>query len=70
MPTDKSPGPDGIPAQLYKEYWDDLKPIFKSVKFIWSNKKTRIKRATLMKPEAMGSLGLPNFQYYFWAAQL
>lgn len=26
MPTDKSPGPDGIPA-LYKEYWTDLKPI-------------------------------------------
>lgn len=21
-------GPDGIPAQLYKEYWTDLKPIF------------------------------------------
>ncbi len=25
---------------------------------------------TLMKPESMGGLGLPNLQYYFWAAQL
>lgn len=23
-----------------------------------------------MKPEAMGGLGLPNFQYYFWSTQL
>ena len=30
----------------------------------------RIKLLTLMKPESMGGLGLPNFQYYFWSAQL
>lgn len=34
MPIDKSPGPDGILAQLYKEYWTDLKPIFMSTLFI------------------------------------
>lgn len=39
-------------------------------KFIWSNKKPRIKILTLMKPESMGGLNLPNFQYYYWSAQL
>lgn len=31
MPLDNSPGPDSIPATLYKEYWTDLKPIFISM---------------------------------------
>lgn len=39
-------------------------------KFIWSNKKPRIKILTLMKPESMGGLNLPNFQHYYWSAQL
>ena len=48
---------------------------FKSInsplsRFIWNNKKPRISLKTLMKPESMGGLGLPNLQYYFWAAQL
>lgn len=48
---------------------------FKSInsrilRFIWNNKKPRISLMTLMKPESMGGLGLPNLQHYFWAAQL
>ena len=43
-----------------------FKPLNKYIsKFIWSNKKPRIRLTNLMKPENMGGLGLPNLQYYF-----
>ena len=57
-----------LPCYLPPEFFNTLnKPISK---FIWSNKKPRIKLVTLMKPEPMGGLGLPNLQHYFWSAQL
>lgn len=28
MPNNKSPGPDGLPAEFYKHFWDLLSPLF------------------------------------------
>ena len=28
MPNNKSPGPDGLPAEFYKHFWDILSPLF------------------------------------------
>uniref|UniRef100_A0A8K9UVS9 Reverse transcriptase domain-containing protein n=1 Tax=Oncorhynchus mykiss TaxID=8022 RepID=A0A8K9UVS9_ONCMY len=39
-------------------------------KFIWGNKKPRIKFSTLSKPESKGGLALPSLQLYYWSAQI
>ena len=39
-------------------------------KFIWDNKKPRIKFSTLSKPEPKGGLALPSLQLYYWSAQI
>lgn len=38
-------------------------------KFIWQNKKARIKYKTLLCPKERGGLNLPNLKNYYWAAQ-
>ena len=57
-----------LPCYLSTDFFNALNRQIS--KFIWCNKMHRIKLLTLMKPESMGGLGLPNFQYYFWSAQL
>lgn len=57
-----------LPCFLSVEFFKSINSSLS--RFIWNNKKPRISLKTLMKPESMGGLGLPNFQYYFWAAQL
>ncbi|KAF7646938.1 hypothetical protein LDENG_00180290 [Lucifuga dentata] len=39
-------------------------------KFIWQNKRPRIRLKTLCSPKEKGGIGLPNLKYYYWAAQL
>ena len=39
-------------------------------KFIWNNRKPRLRLSLLYLPYESGGLKLPNFQYYYWAAQL
>uniref|UniRef100_A0A8C4T7W4 Reverse transcriptase domain-containing protein n=1 Tax=Erpetoichthys calabaricus TaxID=27687 RepID=A0A8C4T7W4_ERPCA len=38
--------------------------------FIWNSKHPRIRRATLQRPQAEGGMALPNFQFYYWAANI
>ncbi len=48
-----------------------LKSIDKIIsKFIWQNKKARIKYKTLLCPKEKGGLNLPNIKYYYYSAQL
>lgn len=39
-------------------------------KFIWSNRKPRLRLSLLYLPYERGGLQLPNFLWYYWAAQL
>lgn len=39
-------------------------------KCLWSGKKSRIKFSVLQQNVSKGGLGLPNFRYYYHAAQL
>lgn len=39
-------------------------------KFIWQNKRPRIRLKILMSTKEKGGLGLPNLKLYYWAAQL
>lgn len=39
-------------------------------KFIWAGKRPRIKYKTLQLMKTDGGVCLPNFRYYYWAAQL
>uniref|UniRef100_A0A673FPW0 Reverse transcriptase domain-containing protein n=1 Tax=Sinocyclocheilus rhinocerous TaxID=307959 RepID=A0A673FPW0_9TELE len=36
--------------------------------FIWNKKTARICKALLQRPKSLGGMALPNFQYYYWAA--
>ena len=39
-------------------------------RFIWQGKRPRIRFKTIQLAKTAGGLALPNFKYYFWAAQL
>ena len=38
--------------------------------FIWNKKPPRIKRTILQRTRTMGGMALPNFMYYYWAANI
>ena len=38
--------------------------------FIWRNKLPRIKLTVLQSPLEKGGLNIPNFEYFYWAAQV
>lgn len=57
-----------IPIFLPKSYFAQLDR-FVSL-FIWNKKPARIRRASLERAKADGGLGLPNFLFYYWAANI
>uniref|UniRef100_A0A3Q3BAI7 Reverse transcriptase domain-containing protein n=1 Tax=Kryptolebias marmoratus TaxID=37003 RepID=A0A3Q3BAI7_KRYMA len=38
--------------------------------FIWNNRRARLRLSLLYLPYDRGGLGVPNFKWYYWAAQL
>lgn len=57
-----------LPCYLNSVFFKNLNSIFS--KFIWNNKKPRLKFSVLLKPKELGGASLPNFQLYFWSAQI
>lgn len=45
-----------------------MKQLF--TKFIWNNRRSRLRLSLLYLPYERGGLQLPNLQWYFWAAQI
>lgn len=57
-----------LPLPLPKEFFDKLNGIFN--RFIWNNKKPRLRLRLLYLPYERGGLQLPNLRLYYWSAQL
>lgn len=57
-----------IPIFLPKSYFAQLDRCISL--FIWNKKPARIKKASLEKAKSDGGLGLPNFLFYYWAANI
>lgn len=58
-----------IPFYLNKTFFK--KKLDKMIlKFIWNRKPARVRKEFLQRPKALGGMGLPNFQLYYWACNL
>lgn len=57
-----------LPVFLTKSFFEKLDSIISS--YIWEGKPPRIKLALLRRSRERGGLGLPDFRYYYWAANL
>lgn len=57
-----------IPVFLTKTFFISLDRKFSS--FIWNKKNARIHKAILQRPHQQRGLSLPNFQLYYWAANI
>lgn len=57
-----------IPLPVSQSYFDKLNLIFS--KFIWNNKKSRLRLRLLYLPYERGGLQVPNLKWYYWSAQL
>uniref|UniRef100_A0A3B5LGH6 Uncharacterized protein n=1 Tax=Xiphophorus couchianus TaxID=32473 RepID=A0A3B5LGH6_9TELE len=57
-----------LPVEIPKSTFDTLDKMITG--FIWQKKRPRIRLKTLQLPKPKGGLKLPNFKYYYWAAQL
>nr|XP_054755365.1 uncharacterized protein LOC129261325 [Lytechinus pictus] len=82
-PNDKTPGSDGLSANFYKCYWNELKALFeihqniffdslqsKLFRFIWSNKKDRIKRKILYNDIGDGGLKMIHTETFCQALKI
>lgn len=49
-------------------FFPQFKPQISS--FIWHKRQPRINKNILQRPRAMGGMALPNFMYYYWAANI
>ena len=56
--------PVAIPQSIFKSLEKLLS------KFIWQNKRPRVRLKILMSSKENGGLNLPNFKLYYWAAQI
>lgn len=57
-----------LPIDIPKGVFNNLDKILS--KFIWQNKRPRIRLKTLQLSKSNGGLNLPNLKFYFWAAQI
>ena len=57
-----------IPVFLPLSFFKSLDSIISS--FIWNGKQPRLRKAFLQRPKEQGGMALPNFKYYYWAANL
>uniref|UniRef100_A0A670ZAD8 Reverse transcriptase domain-containing protein n=1 Tax=Pseudonaja textilis TaxID=8673 RepID=A0A670ZAD8_PSETE len=57
-----------IPIKLPKNFFDDINKV--TLKFIWQGKKARISIKALQDAKSRGGLALPNWELYYWAANL
>uniref|UniRef100_A0A3B5QZS0 Reverse transcriptase domain-containing protein n=1 Tax=Xiphophorus maculatus TaxID=8083 RepID=A0A3B5QZS0_XIPMA len=57
-----------LPVEIPKSTFDTLDKMITG--FIWQKRQPRIRLKTLQLPKPKGGLKLPNFKYYYWAAQL
>ena len=57
-----------LPVQISPKQFSELNKIIS--RFIWQGKKPRIRFKTLQLPKEQGGMSLPNFEDYFYAAQI
>lgn len=57
-----------LPIFLTKSFFSNLNSQISS--FIWHKKQPRINKNILQRPRTMGGMALPNFMYYYWAANI
>lgn len=57
-----------IPIFLPKSYFAQLDRSISS--FIWGKKPARIRKVSMERTKSNGGWGLPNFIFYYWAANI
>lgn len=57
-----------LPVYIPMSFFKRLDSLISS--FIWNNKSPRLSRAYLQRPKVFGGMALPNFQLYYWAANI
>ena len=57
-----------LPIFLTQSFSNNLRKQISS--FIWNKKQPRIKYSILQKPRKTGGMALPNFLFYYWAANI
>lgn len=57
-----------LPIFLTKYFFNSIDKLV-SV-FIWNNKNPWIRKSVLQKPRTLGGMALPNFMFYYWAANI
>ncbi|CAI5657319.1 unnamed protein product [Oreochromis niloticus] len=57
-----------LPILIPKSFFKSLDSLITS--YIWNGKAPKLKKSILQRPKSVGGLGLPNFQYYYWAANI
>jgi len=57
-----------LPIFLTKFFFNSIDKLISN--FIWNQKKARIRKCILQRPRLQGGMALPNFLYYYWAANI
>ncbi|XP_028270679.1 uncharacterized protein LOC114441791 [Parambassis ranga] len=57
-----------ISVFIPKSFFHSLDSVI--LQFIWNKKVPRLRKTVLQKPKGDGGMALPNFTYYYWAANL
>ncbi|KAJ0066046.1 hypothetical protein NL108_001272 [Boleophthalmus pectinirostris] len=57
-----------IPLPLTELFFKQINKLL--LRYIWNNKKARLRLRLLYMPYETGGLQLPNFKWYYWSVQL